>query len=65
MRIALNYVWGMRQSFAYDDDEFMTYAELHAGIVRRFGRVPHRNTTLGRAMTPEEQAFLDAGGFAG
>jgi uncharacterized protein (DUF924 family) len=55
----------MELARAYDDDEFMTYAELHAGIVRRFGRFPHRNTTLGRAMTPEEQAFLDAGGFAG
>ena len=54
----------MELARAYGDDEFMTYAELHAGIVRRFGRFPHRNTTLGRAMTPEEQAFLDAGGFA-
>lgn len=55
----------MELARAYGDDEFMTYAELHAGIVRRFGRFPHRNATLGRVMTPEEQAFLDAGGFAG
>jgi len=55
----------MELARAYGDDEFMTYAELHAGIVRRFGRFPHRNTMLGRVMTPEEQAFLDAGGFAG
>jgi uncharacterized protein (DUF924 family) len=41
------------------------YAEIHADIIRRFGRFPHRNATLGRATTPEEQAFLDAGGFAG
>ncbi len=34
-------------------------------IVERFGRFPHRNPILGRAMTPEEQAFLDEGGFAG
>ena len=26
---------------------------------------PHRNATLGRATRPQEQAFLDAGGFAG
>ena len=26
---------------------------------------PHRNSALGRATTREEQAFLDAGGFAG
>ena len=47
------------------DDEVTKYAELHADIIRRFGRFPHRNAMLGRAMTPDEQAFLDAGGFAG
>ncbi len=40
-------------------------AERHCGIVRRFGRFPHRNPILGRAMTEEEQRFLDEGGFAG
>jgi len=49
----------------YGDDEFLKYAEQHADIVRRFGRFPHRNAMLGRATTPEEQAFLDGGGFAG
>jgi len=49
----------------YGDDEFMTYAEQHADVIRRFGRFPHRNATLGRAARPQEQAFLDAGGFAG
>jgi uncharacterized protein (DUF924 family) len=41
------------------------YAEIHADIIRRFGRFPHRNAVLGRATTPHEQVFLDAGGFAG
>jgi uncharacterized protein (DUF924 family) len=41
------------------------WAEHHAGIVRRFGRFPHRNALLGRTSTPEEQAFLDQGGFTG
>ena len=41
------------------------YAEQHADIIRRFGRFPHRNRILGRDTTPEEQAFLDAGGFSG
>jgi uncharacterized protein (DUF924 family) len=41
------------------------YAESHADIVRRFGRFPHRNALLGRATTPDEQAFLDSGGFSG
>jgi uncharacterized protein (DUF924 family) len=49
----------------YADDQFTKYAELHADIIRRFGRFPHRNATLARATSPEEQAFLDAGGFAG
>ena len=40
-------------------------AEDHAGIIRRFGRFPHRNRILGRTTTPEEQAFLDSGGFSG
>ena len=43
----------------------LKYAEDHADIVRRFGRFPHRNPVLGRATTPEERAFLDAGGFKG
>lgn len=27
-------------------------------VIARFGRFPHRNTILGRASTPEEEAFL-------
>jgi uncharacterized protein (DUF924 family) len=45
--------------------ENLKYAEDHADIVARFGRFPHRNRILGRATTPEEQAFLDGGGFSG
>lgn len=41
------------------------HAEGHRDIVRRFGRFPHRNPILGRVMRPEEQKFLDEGGFAG
>jgi uncharacterized protein (DUF924 family) len=47
------------------EDENLKYAERHADIIRRFGRFPHRNAILGRATTPEEQAFLDGGGFKG
>ncbi len=39
------------------------YAQDHCDIVRRFGRFPHRNQCLGRSSTPEEIAFLKAGGF--
>jgi uncharacterized protein (DUF924 family) len=44
--------------------ESLKWAEHHADIIRRFGRFPHRNRLLGRATTPEEQAFLDEGGFS-
>jgi uncharacterized protein (DUF924 family) len=50
---------------ANDDAEALKWAELHADIIRRFGRFPHRNAILGRTTTAEEQAFLDSGGFAG
>jgi uncharacterized protein (DUF924 family) len=43
----------------------LAHAERHRDIVRRFGRFPHRNPILGRAMTSEEQRYLDEGGYAG
>ena len=43
----------------------LAHAEHHREIVRRFGRFPHRNPILGRTMTPEEQRYLDEGGYAG
>jgi uncharacterized protein (DUF924 family) len=50
---------------AIGDADGLKWAELHADIIRRFDRFPHRNAVLDRATTPEEQAFLDGGGFAG
>jgi len=50
---------------ATGDADLLKWAELHADIIRRFGRFPHRNAVLGRTTTAEEQAFLDSGGFAG
>jgi uncharacterized protein (DUF924 family) len=44
--------------------ESAKWAEHHAEIIRRFGRFPHRNRILDRATTPDEQAFLDEGGFS-
>jgi uncharacterized protein (DUF924 family) len=43
----------------------VTLAKHHRDIIRRFGRFPHRNPILGRPMRPEEQRYLDEGGFAG
>ena len=34
------------------------FAELHADIVERFGRFPHRNAVLKRKDTPEEEEYL-------
>jgi len=37
---------------------FLDYARLHRDIVARFGRFPHRNSTLNRLNTAEESAYL-------
>ena len=50
---------------ALGDADQLKWAELHADIIRRFGRFPHRNAVLGRTTSPAEQAFLDDGGFNG
>lgn len=50
---------------ATGDEETLKWAVMHRDIIARFGRFPHRNRPLGRETTPEEQAFLDEGGFAG
>jgi len=42
--------------------ELLQYALAHRDVIRRFGRFPHRNRELCRDNTPEEQAYLDAGG---
>ncbi|MDH5824623.1 DUF924 domain-containing protein [Luteimonas sp. RD2P54] len=44
------------------DADYDRYAVAHLEVIERFGRFPHRNRALGRESTPEEQAWLDAGG---
>lgn len=34
------------------------YAWRHHAVIARYGRFPHRNAVLGRANTPEEEAYL-------
>jgi len=46
-------------------DGYLDYAGRHRDVIARFGRFPHRNAALGRVTTPEEQDFLDGGGFKG
>ncbi|MCR6741718.1 DUF924 domain-containing protein, partial [Aeromonas dhakensis] len=38
-------------------------ARGHLDVITRFGRFPHRNPILGRASTPEEEAYLAKGDF--
>lgn len=45
--------------------EALSFGVDHLDIIQRFGRFPHRNPSLARETTPEEQSFLDEGGFAG
>jgi len=40
------------------DADLADWAVRHKAVVDRFGRFPHRNAALGRASTPEEEAFL-------
>jgi uncharacterized protein (DUF924 family) len=47
---------------ALGDEEYTRYAKAHCDVIERFGRFPHRNAVLGRASTPEEEAFLNEPG---
>jgi uncharacterized protein (DUF924 family) len=40
----------------------LDFARRHLVVIERFGRFPHRNAVLGRESTPEEVAYLEAGG---
>jgi uncharacterized protein (DUF924 family) len=41
----------------------LLHARAHREVIRRFGRFPFRNAALGRETTPDEQVFLDGGGY--
>ncbi|MFO1303454.1 MAG: DUF924 family protein [Burkholderiales bacterium] len=45
-------------SKALGDDDPLVWARKHAEVIFRFGRYPHRNAILGRASTPDEEAYL-------
>jgi len=47
------------------DSSYQRYARIHADVIARFGRFPHRNIVLGRTTTTEEAEFLAKGGFRG
>ena len=39
-------------------EQALGFARHHQGLIRRFGRFPHRNAILGRASTADELAYL-------
>jgi uncharacterized protein (DUF924 family) len=39
-------------------EQALGFARHHQGLIRRFGRFPHRNAILGRSSTAEELAYL-------
>lgn len=46
-----------------DDENTLFHAKAHQRLIAQFGRFPHRNTVLGREMTPEESTYLKQGGY--
>jgi len=51
--------------FAPLGEDSVKWAVVHADIIRKFGRFPHRNTVLGRTSTEAEKDYLADGGFSG
>ena len=45
------------------DPEMALHARAHQEVIARFGRFPTRNAALGRASSPDEQDYLDQGGY--
>lgn len=46
-----------------DGGSTLRHAKAHRDVIEQFGRFPYRNAVLGRDTTPEEDEFLEAGGY--
>jgi uncharacterized protein (DUF924 family) len=46
------------------DPDMVLHARAHQEVIRRYGRFPTRNAALGRRSSPDEQAYLDQGGYS-
>ena len=57
--------YGLALNTEAGDPDNIKWAAIHRDIIVQFGRFPHRNGALGRVTTPQEQEFLDEGGFSG
>ncbi len=45
------------------DPDLLLHARAHQDVISRFGRFPNRNAALDRTSTPDEDAFLEQGGY--
>jgi len=57
--------WAIAMFHAWGDAESLRWAIIHAEIIERFGRFPHRNVILGRRSSVAELEYLENGGFQG
>ncbi|MDA0996923.1 MAG: DUF924 domain-containing protein [Proteobacteria bacterium] len=48
----------MRLLEAMNFGDYLVWAEKHRGVIREFGRFPHRNAALGRTNKPAETEYL-------
>ncbi len=48
------------KGFRHLTGNYLRYAHAHRDIIRRFGRFPHRNASLGRSNTAEESEHLES-----
>ncbi len=55
---------GVRAFSALENKEGLRFMHMHAELISRFGRFPHRNALLGRRSTPEETRWLAEKGDA-
>lgn len=53
----------MQQYLMPEGEQNVQHAHVHREVIVRYGRFPYRNDALGRDSTPQEQDFLDAGGY--
>lgn len=56
------HVDALRLFTALGNEQALDYEIRHREVLRAYGRYPDRNAALGRENSPEERAYLDAGG---
>ena len=48
----------VRLMAATGSEASLKFAKMHEGLIREYGRFPHRNKILGRKSTPKEKKYL-------